>query len=76
LAADSIYATNYNRSYCSKRNITTSFVRKGRAGYYGLDKICARTKSTEILWIFFGIDTANAVRMIAKAEKFRDKQAA
>ena len=106
LAADSIYATNYNRSYCSKRNITTSFVRKGRAGcyeeqrqqiskilskerstrlegsfgtekrYYGLDKISARTKSTEILWIFFGIHTANAVRMIAKVEKFRDKQAA
>jgi len=98
------YKTNCR--YCSKRNITTSFVRKGRAGcyeeqhqkistilnkerstrlegsfgtekrYYGLDKISARTKSTEILWIFFGIHTANAVRMIAKAEMFRNRQAA
>ena len=106
LAADSIYATNYNRSYCSKRNIITSFVRKGRAGcfeeqrqqiskilsrerstrlegsfgtekrHYGLDKIAARTKSTEILWIFFGVHTANAVRMIAKVEKCRDKRTA
>ena len=44
--------------------------------YYGLDKIYARTKPTEILWIFFGIHTANAVRTIAKAEKFRNRQAA
>jgi hypothetical protein len=103
LAADRIYATNYNRSYCSKRNITTSFVRKGRAGnyeeqrqqisnllnrerstrlegsfgtekqHYGLDKIKARTKPTEILWIFFGIHTANAVRMISKVEKVRKR---
>jgi hypothetical protein len=106
LAADCIYATNYNRSYCSKRNITTSFIRKGRAGcyeqqrqqisqmlnkeratrlegsfgtekqHYGLSKIYARTKSTEILWIFFGIHTANAVRMIAKVNKHPKKQAA
>jgi hypothetical protein len=106
LAADRIYATNYNRSYCAKRNITTSFIRKGRAGcyeqqrqqisqllnkerstrlegsfgtekqHYGLSKIYARTKSTEILWIFFGIHTANAVRMIAKVNKHRQKQVA
>ena len=30
LAADRIYATNYNRRYCSKRKIITSFIRKGR----------------------------------------------
>jgi len=34
--------------------------------HYGLDRIKARTKQTEILWIFFGIHTANAVRMIDK----------
>jgi hypothetical protein len=85
LAADRIYATDYNRKYCSKREITTSFVRKGRASkdevqvqqmrnllnrerstrlessfgtekqHYTLDKVKARTKQTEILWIFFGI---------------------
>jgi len=107
LAADRIYATNDNRKYCSSpsRKITTSFIRKGRAGknehqaqqmrsllnrerstrlegsfgtekqHYGLDKIKARTKKTEILWIFFGIHTANAVRMIPKVEKVRSKQA-
>jgi hypothetical protein len=108
LAADRIYATNYNRKYCSnpKRKIVTSFLRKGRASkdeaqvqqmrnllnkerstrlegsfgtekqHYSLDKIKARTKSTEILWIVFGIHTANAVRMIAKVEKIQNKQAA
>ena len=115
LAADRIYATNYTRKYCSdpKRNITTSFVRKGRASkdetqrqqmrnllnkerstrlegsfgtekqHYSLDKVKARTKQTEILWIVFGIHTANAVRMIPKVEskiglrqKEKEKQAA
>ena len=36
--------------------------------HYSLDKVKARTKQTEILWIFFGIHTANAVRMIPKVE--------
>jgi hypothetical protein len=108
LAADRIYATNYNRKYCSapNRKITTSFIRKGRASkdeaqiqqmrnllnrerstrlegsfgtekqHYSLDRVKARTKHTEILWIFFGIHTANAVRMIPKVEKARNKQAA
>jgi len=108
LAADRIYATNYNRKYCSApiRSITTSFVRKGRASkdeaqaqqmrsllnkerstrlegsfgtekqHYSLDKVKARTKHTEILWIFFGIHTANAVRMIPKVEKVQNRQAA
>ena len=106
LAADRIYATNDNRKYCSSKNITTSFTRKGRASkdetqvqqirkllnkerstrlegsfgtekqHYSLDKIKARTKQTEILWIFFGIHTANAVRMIPKVERHREKQAA
>jgi hypothetical protein len=44
--------------------------------YYGLDKIKARTKQTEILWIFFGIHTANAVRMVDKVEKVKKKKTA
>jgi hypothetical protein len=106
LAADGIYATNYNRKYCSERKITTSFIRKGRVSkheqqaqqmrnllskerstrlegsfgtekqHYGLDKIKARTKQTEILWIFFGIHTANAVRMISKVERDKKKKTA
>ena len=31
--------------------------------YYGLQKIKARTMRNEILWIFFGVHTANAVRI-------------
>jgi Transposase domain (DUF772). len=106
LAADSIYATNANRKFCSKRMITTGFVRKGRAGkdeeqlkvmrsvlskerstrlegsfgtekqHYGLQKVKARTKKTEVLWIFFGIHTANAVRMIDKMKKVDIKDTA
>ena len=96
LAADALYATNYNRRYCHGKGILTSFVRKGKAAkdekqrkqirsllskeratrlegsfgtekqHYSLGRVKARTKRTEILWIFFGIHTANAVRMIPK----------
>ena len=31
--------------------------------HYGLQKIKARTEKTEMLWIFFGVHTANAVRI-------------
>lgn len=93
VAGDDIYATNANRTWCSKQHIYHGFKRKGRAGkyeeqrmqmatvlrkeratrmegsfgtekeYYGLQRIKARTLKTEILWIFFGVHTANAVRI-------------
>ena len=96
VAADSIYANNANRRFCTKYGISTSFVRKGRAAkdeplrkvlrselskeratrlegsfgtqkqHYSLARIKARNRKTEILWIFFGIHTANAVLMIDK----------
>ena len=99
LAADSIYANNANRKFCTKYHISTSFKRKGRAAkdeplrkilrselsreratrlegsfgtqkqHYSLARIKARSRKTEILWIFFGIHTANAVCMIEKVEK-------
>jgi hypothetical protein len=31
--------------------------------HYSLDKIKARTEQNEILWILFGVHTANAVRI-------------
>jgi hypothetical protein len=31
--------------------------------YYGLQRIKAKTKENELLWIFFGVHTANAVRI-------------
>jgi hypothetical protein len=37
--------------------------------YYSLHRIKARRQKTEILWIFFGIHTANAVRMTKKVQK-------
>ena len=96
VAADSIYANNANRKFCTKYGISTSFVRKGRAAkdeplrkvlrselskeratrlegsfgtqkqHYSLARIKAGNRKTEILWIFFGIHTANAVLMIDK----------
>ena len=99
LAADSIYANNANRKFCTKYHISTSFKRKGRAPkdeplrkilrselsreratrlegsfgtqkqHYSLARIKARNRKTEVLWIFFGIHTANAVCMIEKVEK-------
>ena len=105
LAADSIYANNANRKFCTKYHISTSFKRKGRAAkdeplrkilrselsreratrlegsfgtqkqHYSLARIKARTRKTEVLWIFFGIHTANAVCMIEKVEKKKRKAA-
>ena len=102
VAADSIYANNANRKFCTKYGISTSFVRKGRAAkdeplrkvlrselskeratrlegsfgtqkqHYSLSRIKARNRKTEILWIFFGIHTANAILII---EKIRNKTA-
>ena len=96
---DSIYATNANRKYCSKSEIITGFVRKGRAGkdedqlklmrsilskerstrlegsfgtekqHYNLQRVKAKTEAAETLWIFFGVHTANAVRMIDKMQR-------
>ena len=40
--------------------------------HYSLSRIKARNRKTEILWIFFGIHTANAILMI---EKIRNKTA-
>ena len=40
--------------------------------HYSLSKIKARNRKTEILWIFFGIHTANAILII---EKIRNKTA-
>jgi len=101
LAADAIYATNANRSYCTENRITTNFKRKGRAGkyedqrqvisrelnkeratrmegsfgtekeHYSLQRIKARTEQNEILWIFFGIHTANLARL---AQRIKAKQ--
>lgn len=103
LGADAIYATNKNRSYCSKENIYTSFVRKGKAGtnenqrsqmqnilakdrstrmegsfgteknHYGLKRILARTKANEMVWIFFGIHTANLCRIIDRIQSLKNK---
>ena len=98
LGADNIYPTNKNRKYCSQNRITTSFVRKGKAGkyeshrqqmqailakdratrlegsfgveknHYGLNRIRSRTLITEKLWIFFGIHTANLVRLVKRIQ--------
>lgn len=60
--------------YEDQRKALASELRKERATrmegsfgtekeYYGLKRIKARKEETEILWIFFGVHTANAVRI-------------
>jgi Transposase DDE domain/Transposase domain (DUF772) len=45
--------------------------------YYGLQKIKARTMKNEMLWIFFGVHTANAVRIAKRmAQEKRIQQVA
>lgn len=95
LGGDCSYSGNANRSFCSERNIETSFSQKGRKReatasasmvkkelarvratamegsfgtqkeHYGLRRINGRIRKTEILIVFFGIHTANAV-LLAK----------
>lgn len=106
ISADAIYASNANRKWCTKQEIVTNFIRKGRAGkheehrqimaaelckeratrmegsfgtekqHYSLDQIKARTQKNEILWIFFGVHTANAVRIAKRLAQEKPSQAA
>jgi len=111
VGADRIYATNANRSFCSRFNINTNFKPKGRPksdpvkrkqdsqmrgligkiratvlegsygndkNHYGLRKIKARNEKTEVAWIFFGMMTANGVKVAkrrarGKVNQQRDK---
>ena len=43
--------------------------------HYSLARIKARNKKTEILWIFFGIHTANVILMINKIRNRTGKAA-
>ena len=38
--------------------------------HYSLQKVKAKTKENEVLWIFFGVHTANAVRMAKKIKGY------
>jgi len=44
--------------------------------HYSLDKIKARIEKNEILWIFFGVHTANAVRIAKRLAQEKSSQAA
>ncbi len=44
--------------------------------HYHLKKVKAKTKANEILWIFFGIHTANALEIGRRMQKAEQKQAA
>lgn len=106
VSADSIYATNVNRRWCTKQRIVHGFRRKGRAGkyedqrkimaselqkeratrmegsfgtekeHYGLQRIKARTRQNEVLWIFFGVHMANAVRIGKRMAQEKQKESA
>jgi hypothetical protein len=42
--------------------------------HYSLNKIKARTQMNEILWIFFGVHTANAVRIAKRLAQEKSSQ--
>ena len=44
--------------------------------HYNLRKIKARTRETEILWILFGIHTANAARLAQREQKDKNNDKA
>lgn len=67
----------------SQRKILRSALSKERAtrlegsfgtqkNHYGLQRIKARKKDTEVLWIFFGIHTANAVLIAHRKKKLQE----
>jgi hypothetical protein len=84
--------TNFKRKgragkHEDQRQIIASELRKERATrmegsfgtekqHYSLDKIKARTELNEILWIFFGVHTANAVRIGKRLALEKSNQAA
>lgn len=73
--------------YEDQRKVMTSELRRERATrmegsfgtekeYYGLQKIKARTMKNEMLWIFFGVHTANAVRIAKRMALSKQKRKA
>lgn len=64
------YITNKPECCFYKQNEQRATRLEGSFGtqkqHYSLARIKARNRKTEILWIFFGIHTANAVLMIDK----------
>ena len=44
--------------------------------HYDLKRIKARTKNAEILYIFFGIHTANVVQLLGRIDKRARQEAA
>jgi hypothetical protein len=84
--------TNFKRKgragrYEDQRQIISRELRKERTirmegsfgtekEHYGLQKIKARTEKTEILWIFFGVHTANAVRIAKRLAVWEVKKQA
>ncbi|MEA4916577.1 transposase [Proteiniphilum sp.] len=44
--------------------------------HYNLRKVKARTEETEILWILFGVHTANAVRLAARGQRKEQRKPA
>jgi hypothetical protein len=84
--------TNFKRKgragkHEDQRQIIAAELRKERATrmegsfgtekqHYSLDKIKARTEKNEILWIFFGVYTANAVRIAKRLAQEKILQSA
>lgn len=59
---------------CKERatSMEGSFVTKKQ--YYSLDKIKVRIEKNDILWIFFGVHTANVVRIAKRLTQEKSHQ--
>ena len=71
IGGDTGYAGTENRDHCKANDIQTSFTRRGRPStekkeHYDLKRVKARKKATEILYVFFGIHTANVVNLAGR----------
>jgi len=66
VGGDTSYAGTTNRDYCKDNKIQTPFVKRGRPSQTMKEK-------AEILYIFFGIHTANVVQL---AERLMERQQA
>lgn len=89
-SSQSIY-TSFKRKgragkYEEQRKIMASELQKERATrmegsfgtekeYYNLQKIRARTEANEILWIFFGVHTANAIKIAQRLAQIHETAA-
>jgi len=71
-------AKNEDELRCERKKLATQRATRMEGSFgtqknhYGLNRIFARTEKNEILWIFFGIHTANAIEISKRIKKEKE----